>query len=143
MRTAVKKPIMARSSVLFVCLLLAPSLVCGSFFYTSLQKQKLKLLPEIPPDQLPPDTWFQQRLDHFNPDDSRVCMQRYFVNDTFWDLQNGPVFLNIEGEGAAYPGWVVQGEMMSNAQSTKLSQFRWNTGALRMRRSIAIIARGK
>ena len=110
---------MARSSILLACLLLAPSLVCGSFFYKVLQKHKLKLLPEIPPDQLPPDTWFQQRLDHFNPDDSRVWLQRYFVNDTFWDLQNGPVFLNIEGEGAAYPGWVVQGEMMSNAQKYK------------------------
>ena len=110
---------MACSAVLLACLLLAPTLVYGNFFYKVLQKHKLKLLPEIPPDQLPPDTWFQQRLDHFNPHDSRVWLQRYFVNDTFWDPQSGPVFLNIEGEGAASPKWVVQGEMMTNAQTYK------------------------
>ena len=110
---------MARSLVLFACLLLVPSLVCGSFFYTTLRKHKLALQPEVPPTEIPPDTWFQQRLDHFDPHDSRMWLQRYFINDTFWDHDSGPVFLNIEGEGEASPQWVLKGEMMVNAQRYK------------------------
>ena len=110
---------MARSLVLFAFLLLVPSLVCGSFLYKTLRKHKLGLQPKVRPNDIPPDTWFEQRLDHFNPHDSRMWLQRYFVNDTFWDPKSGPVFLNIEGEGEASPAWVLEGEMMVNAQKYK------------------------
>lgn len=108
---------MARCVLLILgFLLLAPCLVNASFFYKTMRKRKLSLLPDLPMEQLPPDTWFQQRLDHFDPQDSRTWLQRYFVNDSFWDPTNGPVFLFIEGEGAASPAWVVEGEMMTNAK---------------------------
>lgn len=108
--------IMARCVFLLCCLMLTSGLVSGSFFYRTLHRHKLALQPKLPREQLPPDTWFQQRLDHFDPQDSREWLQRYFVNDTFWDPKNGPVFLSIQGEGAASPVWVVKGEMMTNAQ---------------------------
>jgi hypothetical protein len=41
--------------------------------------------------------------------------QRYFVNDTFWK-PNGPVFIQIGGEGAANAVWVVEGSMVDYAQ---------------------------
>jgi hypothetical protein len=36
---------------------------------------------------------FTQKVDHFTPADDRTYNQRYWWNDTFWDKQNGPIFL--------------------------------------------------
>ena len=35
-------------------------------------------------------------------------LQRYFVNDSFYE-EGGPAFLMIGGEGTASPRWMVQG----------------------------------
>jgi hypothetical protein len=40
-----------------------------------------------------------QRLDHFDPQNTKTWTQRYFVNDTFFDPATGPVFLCVGGEG--------------------------------------------
>ena len=64
----------------------------------------------------PKEQWLKQKLDHFDDGDTRTWQQRYWVNDTFWDRQKGPVFLMIEGEAEADPGWVVDGNMMINAK---------------------------
>jgi len=59
----------------------------------------------------PPDQWFEQRLDHFNLINNETWQQRYFTNGSFFH-GDGPVFLQIGGEGEASPKWVVQGMMM-------------------------------
>lgn len=62
---------------------------------------------------LPPDQWFAQTLDHFEPVGSFASWnQRYWVNSTFWKgpSSNAPVFLYIEGEGAGSPVDVVSGQ---------------------------------
>ena len=41
---------------------------------------------------------------------------RYFVNETFWNKNEGPVFLMIGGEGTANPTWMVEGTWMKYAQ---------------------------
>jgi pimeloyl-ACP methyl ester carboxylesterase len=46
---------------------------------------------------------FTQKIDHFTPADTRTYNQRYFMNDSFWDNKNGPVFLFICGEGRCKP----------------------------------------
>lgn len=66
-----------------------------------------------------PASWFNQNLDHFNPSINSLWKQRYWVNDTFWEKTNGPVFLFIGGEGEANPSWIVEGEMMVLAQKYK------------------------
>jgi hypothetical protein len=38
-----------------------------------------------------PEQWFDQKVDHFNPQDSRTFKQRYYANNTFFD-GNGPIF---------------------------------------------------
>ena len=43
--------------------------------------------------------WFDQLIDHFNPEDRRTFKQKYYVTDQFWDRENGPVILYICGEG--------------------------------------------
>ena len=57
---------------------------------------------------LPAAQWVEQKLDHLatsgNP---TYWKQRYFVNSTWWDPQNGPVFLLLGGEGPANPTWIV------------------------------------
>ncbi|KAJ3439506.1 protease s28 pro-x carboxypeptidase-related [Anaeramoeba flamelloides] len=43
------------------------------------------------------DYFLDQKIDHFNPLDSRKFQQLYYVNDTYYQ-QGGPVFLVINGE---------------------------------------------
>ena len=65
---------------------------------------------------LPPENWFDQRLNHFDNADLRTWKQRYFVNATYFNRKgNGPVFLMIGGEGTANALWVVVGSMMRYA----------------------------
>nr|ATU82939.1 secreted S37 peptidase protein [Pristhesancus plagipennis] len=66
---------------------------------------------------LPPDQWFEQRLDHFDPTNTKTWMQRYGVNDTFASVtENAPVFLMIGGEGEASPKWLVTGAWIDYAK---------------------------
>lgn len=69
--------------------------------------------------KLAPAQWFQQKLDHFNPSEVITWKQRYFVNDTNWDHGYGPVFLMIYGEGEADPVWLVNSDIMRNAEKFK------------------------
>ncbi|XP_069679162.1 putative serine protease F56F10.1 [Periplaneta americana] len=72
--------------------------------------------PRTPPNiTLPPDEWFVQQLDHFNPTDFRTWNQRYFRNATFY-VRGGPVFLMIGGEAAASAEWMVTGQWINYAQ---------------------------
>lgn len=77
------------------------------------------LLPPPPPlpqgTKLPPEQWFTQTLDHFNPTDIRTWQQRYFTNASFYK-PGGPVFLMIGGEGPANPIWLVEGAWISYAK---------------------------
>ena len=83
----------------------------------------LQGMPKTPPKRegvkLAPAQWFQQKLDHFNPSDALTWKQRYFVNDTNWDRDYGPVFLMIYGEGEADPVWLVDSDIMRNAEKFK------------------------
>ena len=42
-------------------------------------------------------------------------LQRYFVNDSFYE-EGGPAFLMIGGEGTASPRWMVQGTVYISGQ---------------------------
>ncbi|XP_064088841.1 putative serine protease K12H4.7 [Macrobrachium nipponense] len=64
---------------------------------------------------LPPDQWFVQKLDHFNPTDTSTWSQRYFTNSSFYK-PGGPVFLMIGGEGPANPIWMVEGAWIPYAE---------------------------
>lgn len=64
---------------------------------------------------LPPEQWFKQQLDHFNPTDARTWEQRYFVNSDFYK-PNGPVFIMIGGEGDASAKWMVEGQWIEYAK---------------------------
>ena len=49
------------------------------------------------------ELWFHdQRVDHFNPVNTKKWSQRYYYNDTYYKA-GGPVFLMIGGEGPATP----------------------------------------
>ncbi|XP_067948352.1 putative serine protease K12H4.7 [Watersipora subatra] len=71
---------------------------------------------------LPPDQWFQQQLDHFNPQETRTWQQRYFTNGTFYK-PGGPIFLQIGGEGTADPIWMVTGAWTTYAQEYNALMF--------------------
>ena len=64
---------------------------------------------------VPPDQWFEQRLDHFNEAETRTWKQRYFINDEF-HKPGGPVFLMIGGEGEASALWLVEGAWVEYAK---------------------------
>lgn len=59
--------------------------------------------------------WFEQRLDHFDPQNTDFWKQRYFVNMKYFDANsNSPVFLQLGGEGEASPIWLEQGQVATN-----------------------------
>jgi hypothetical protein len=47
--------------------------------------------------------WFEQTIDHFNPQNTKTFKQRYYEDNSYWQQPNGPIFLFISGE-AALPG---------------------------------------
>ncbi|XP_067008768.1 putative serine protease K12H4.7 isoform X2 [Anabrus simplex] len=59
--------------------------------------------------------WYKQRLDHFNPSDTRIWHQRFFVNKSYYKA-GGPVFVMIGGEGEAKPDWMFQGAWIDYAK---------------------------
>ena len=86
--------------------------------------QGLRSPPTPPGVRLPEPQWIDQVLDHNDMSDKTTWKQRYFVNDTFWDKQNGPVFLLLGGEGPDNPAWLaVDTEIMINAQKFKALVF--------------------
>ncbi|RWS14382.1 putative serine protease K12H4.7-like protein [Dinothrombium tinctorium] len=62
---------------------------------------------------LPKAQWMRQRLNHFNPVDTRTWKQRYFVSDKSFK-PGSPVFLQLGGEGTADPVWLVEAQIASN-----------------------------
>jgi len=68
-------------------------------------------LEKFETEEFPPDQWFEQQLDHFDVVNNATWQQRYFTNSSFFK-RDGPVFLQIGGEGEASPKWVVKGMMM-------------------------------
>lgn len=48
------------------------------------------------PVTMPPSHYHTTALDHFDAENAQTWEQRFFVNDTFWNKESGPVFLYIE-----------------------------------------------
>ncbi|KAJ6625679.1 putative serine protease K12H4.7, partial [Pseudolycoriella hygida] len=67
---------------------------------------------------LPPDEWFEQILDHFNPTNVATWKQRFYTNKEYYE-PGGPVFLMIGGEGEATAKWMVSGAWIQYAKEHK------------------------
>lgn len=67
---------------------------------------------------LPPDEWFEQMLDHFNPTNVRTWKQRFHTNKDYYE-PGGPVFLMIGGEGGSTAEWMVKGAWIHYAKEHK------------------------
>ncbi|ELU12877.1 hypothetical protein CAPTEDRAFT_173918 [Capitella teleta] len=65
------------------------------------------------------DEYFEQPLDHFDPQVSGSYKQRYWVNADFWSGKEGPVFLYIGGEGGLTSMTVQAGEHVDLAKKYK------------------------
>eukprot|EP00051_Salpingoeca_urceolata_P033431 m.20685 g.20685 ORF g.20685 m.20685 type:complete len:491 (-) comp6230_c0_seq1:49-1521(-) len=100
---------MATTTASFVLLLVVLAAVApGSAFRLGRPRGGL-----VPPPQTNTDTvasapilWFNQTLDHSNPQDTTKWKQQYMYNTTHWDKDVGPVFLLLGGEGPASPAWI-------------------------------------
>ena len=103
-------------SYLVLALIFASAQGLPLFLRNRLGRHGLLGAPAVDRVREPPVQWLTQRLDHFDKRDDRTWQQRYWVNDSFWDRRNGPVFLMIAGEAEASWKWVVSGEMMTNAK---------------------------
>lgn len=64
---------------------------------------------------LPPDEWFVQMLDHFDPTNTGTWKQRFYTNKEYYQ-PGGPVFLMIGGEGEATADWMVKGAWIQYAK---------------------------
>ncbi|XP_029634017.1 putative serine protease K12H4.7 [Octopus sinensis] len=72
-------------------------------------------LPHSIQDPVTNELWFDQKLDHFDPSDTRTWKQRYFINKSYFK-PGGPIFLMIGGEGTADPIWMSTGDWVENAK---------------------------
>ncbi|KAJ8924677.1 hypothetical protein NQ315_000828 [Exocentrus adspersus] len=60
---------------------------------------------------------FVQSLDHFDPSNTNLWLQRYYVNAEYFNATQGNVaFLMIAGEGEASVGWMTGGAWIETAQ---------------------------
>eukprot|EP00128_Syssomonas_multiformis_P000553 Colp12_sorted_trinity150504_noHs@24662 len=62
--------------------------------------------------------WFDQRLDHFDSQNTATFKQRYYVNDTYY-VKGGPLFVYIGGEAALGANSITSGEIVENAMEHK------------------------
>ena len=106
----------------------------------------VQLWSETPGNHLPPEQWFTQQLDHFNPTNQQtwkqvrffwfLCMlckgipiylffifdmhfhflQQRYFTNNTFYKTGGPVFLMIGGEGEASAKWMVEGQWIEDAQ---------------------------
>eukprot|EP00794_Sanderia_malayensis_P019886 gene19886-21827_t len=60
-----------------------------------------------------------QKLDHFNPAETRQFYQRYYVSTMYWDQSTGPVFVYVGGEEELFSGYLLGGEIVELAQKYK------------------------
>ncbi|XP_014248956.1 putative serine protease K12H4.7 [Cimex lectularius] len=76
--------------------------------------------PRVKYQRLPPDMWFEQKLDHFDPTNTHTWNQKYQVNDSFMKhKRNAPVFLLIGGEAEASAEWMVKASWINYAKKYK------------------------
>ncbi|XP_054157915.1 putative serine protease K12H4.7 [Oppia nitens] len=61
-----------------------------------------------------PDNWFDQRVDHFNTNDTRTFKQRYFLNNKYYKT-GGPVFLLVDGENEGQDYLITKGAVSEYA----------------------------
>ncbi|KAL3276152.1 hypothetical protein HHI36_020871 [Cryptolaemus montrouzieri] len=66
--------------------------------------------------------WFPQLLDHFNPRNNTTWMQRYYVNDEYYEA-GGPIFIMIGGEGEASDKWMTEGSWIDYAKKFRALLF--------------------
>ncbi|XP_065204123.1 putative serine protease K12H4.7 [Planococcus citri] len=69
-------------------------------------------------EELPPDQYFEQKLDHFNLSNGETWQQRYWANWRYYTA-TGPAILWIEGENWAYPNGIIDGQWVSYAEIFK------------------------
>lgn len=76
-------------------------------------------------DADPPVQLFEQRVDHFNPADSRTWKQGYQVDTSLWGGKDFPVFVMLGGEGpmgtASLGGHYVIREWAAKARAAMIS----------------------
>ncbi|KAG8322018.1 putative serine protease K12H4.7 [Homalodisca vitripennis] len=97
------------------CLVL---LMFASFGTNGLRRRsKLGMLrPPLPNGASnPPDEWFTQLLDHFDPTNNQTWLQRYQVVTDYF-TEGGPVFIMLGGEGPADSSWLVESNMVNYAK---------------------------
>ncbi|XP_046391144.1 putative serine protease K12H4.7 [Ischnura elegans] len=104
----------------FALLLLLMFFMSGAngmrFLMRGKHNNKLLRGPTLPSNvRYPPEEWFNQKLDHFNPTDERTWSQRFFTNSSYHN-PGGPAFLMIGGEGAIGVGWMLYGQWIELAK---------------------------
>lgn len=60
---------------------------------------------------IPTQKYIEQSLDHFNPQDERRWMMRYYENDIYFQT-GGPIFIYLGGEWQISPGSITQGSLI-------------------------------
>lgn len=89
------------SIVLFISYI--SSIFCLPQWFQGKFRNNVLLENKITENQNNDESYFTQKLDHFNRDLNTTFQQRYFINDTYWkNAENSPVFICVGGEGIIF-----------------------------------------
>ena len=87
--------------VLFACYL--TSIYCLPKWFQGKLRNDFLEIKDTSENQNNDESYFTQKLDHFNRDLNTTFQQRYFINDTYWkNIENSPVFICVGGEGIIF-----------------------------------------
>ncbi|EDW83811.1 uncharacterized protein Dwil_GK13807 [Drosophila willistoni] len=84
--------------------------------------KKLHSEPPVPVNQQRVDQvetlWIEQKLDHFNDEDTRTWQMRYMLNEALYE-SGGPLFIFLGGEWEISTGRITSGHMYDMAKEHK------------------------
>jgi len=91
-------------------------MLCQASFFKYVAKTKEhEMINNLLPDGTYKELWIEQRVDNFQNNDYASWNQRYFVTSSY-SKSNGPVFLQLGGEGTANPIWMSNGHWIEMAK---------------------------
>nr|AHY81296.1 serine protease [Lygus lineolaris] len=106
---------------LLLFIVLSYKLVSGRNFSWNHSLGSIGLPGVVEKSSLPPDQWFLQRLDHFDPTNPGTWWQKYQTNETWFEKLIRIVRFSsmISGEGPMAGEWMVMGSWLESAQKFK------------------------
>ncbi len=101
---------------LFLALALAFGMASAQQHFMDVRMKQMQMPPPTPngrQGRISPTLWYTQQQDNFDDSNTNTYEMKYWYNDEFCSIDNAadcPVFLFLNGEGAASSSWLTTGQ---------------------------------